>query len=237
MPGGASISFGGVVNATTSGGQSLSMNAGTGGTVTLTGFVGNTLLSSFTISNAATIVSSAVFTTGAISYTAATINLAHNITATSGSVTFNGAVTINSPSLFVITGTTIVQNGTLTTNITTNYITTAPNNAIQLGGSITSSNGYLNFYGPIVLTGDVTINVSSRIYFFEANHGGNSNAATTIDGDSYGTRALTLNSTGDRMYLYAAVGSHTPLKSFTYHLTIPRHLDYTFNDSLGPLFL
>jgi hypothetical protein len=93
-----------------------------------------------------------------------------------------------------------------------NYSASATSNAIQLYNNITlAGSAAFNAYGPVVLYHDVTITTAGYIHFNAAT---GSYSATTIDGDSSGTRALILNSSST-IILYQAVGSNQPLKSLT----------------------
>jgi filamentous hemagglutinin family protein len=91
-PAGASISF----STTLNGAQSLSVNAGTSGTITFTGAVGGiTALSSLNATGKIIAPVSSVKTTGSLNFSASTaITVSNNITTSGGGITLTGPITL-----------------------------------------------------------------------------------------------------------------------------------------------
>ncbi len=145
-----------------------------------------------------------------------TVNGGQNLllTAGTGNVTLNGAVGAVTPlTLLTASGNSIIQNSTVrTTGVTgdISYTGTAATNAIQLGGTITTSGGDVSMTGPVLLNANMSIDTTNA---FAA--GANitfSPSTTTIDG----ARTLSLlGGTGGTITMSGAIGSTTRLTSLT----------------------
>ncbi len=231
-PVGANISFSSTING--SGSRTLTLTGGTGGTVLMTGSVGNsTALNTLTVTGSTITQSSSVVTTGAISYTAPTaINLGGGLS-TSGTVGVTGPVlltgavaisgsnlsfssTINNGQTLSLTGT-----GTITMSGAVGGITPLTSLTVVNGTTVTQSStvrttGAISYTGTsIVLNGNLTgdaIGMSGAVTLSGdvVANGSTISFSNTING----AKNLTLTGSST-VGMTGAIGGVTPLASLT----------------------
>ena len=211
-PAGANIHF----LSTLDGGQNLTLNAGTGGTIALDGAVGGgTRLGTLTFSNSAGVTAGGNIRAAAITQTTG-----------SGTTDFKGTINTNTSAGVNITGAAVTFEQTVTT--TSNGVTTITNSGlltmtsmtlagafsqlgsggVSAGGTLTTSGDAITFTGPVTLTAGLALNTING-----AATGANIHFVSTIDG----TFALSLNAgTRGTIALDSAIGAGIALGTLTF---------------------
>lgn len=233
-PAGANISFSSTING--SGSRTLTLTGGTGGTVLMSGSIGNsTPLNTLTVTGSTITQSSSVVTTGAISYTAPTaINLGGGLS-TSAAITITGPVlltnsvaasgsnlsfssTINNGQTLSLTGTgTVTMTGAIggTTPLTS---LTIVNGTTVTQSSTVRTTGAISYTGTsIVLNGNLTASAGSISMTGPVSLTNNVIATGTAHSFSStinGANALTIAGSGT-VGMTGAIGGGTPLTSLT----------------------
>ncbi|MFA6501721.1 MAG: filamentous hemagglutinin N-terminal domain-containing protein, partial [Parachlamydiales bacterium] len=235
VPAGANINF--VSGASTiNGATSLTLKAGTGGIISLSGAVGGSVpLTNLSFASANLIqIGSNITITGAnplafpspvnmigtsiinsnnadVSFSS-TLNEANALTISAGSgiITFTGSIGAISPlTSLSTTAATVTQTSSAKTTGALSY---SGSSAINVNGNITTNGGSITMTGPVLITGAPV---------FDSTNGGTTPAganinfatlASTINGNT----SLTLNAgTGGTISLSGAIGGTTPLTSLT----------------------
>lgn len=211
-PAGAAIAFSSTINATAGGPEEdLSLNAGTGGTITHTGVIGGTTaLGIYQVVNASgitlgnlttntaidvTVVGTGTFgtlTSDGISLTGATLNMNGLLTAGAGAITIaGGAANVNAGATTTGSGSfTALNTGTLTlanTALTLDGTFVRSGGATTLGVNITTTNDNIAFTG-----GAASVTLSGAARTLTAGTGAISFGSTLAAGST----ALTLNANG-----------------------------------------
>ncbi len=219
------ISFGGTVDATSAGVQTLTLNAGTNGVITFTGAVGSTTrLGDILVSSAsagtgsvnigANITANSFTITNSVP-TVLAASIVVDTSTTSGAISFGGTINATTAGVQALTlnaGTngTIIFTGAVgaTTRLGSLLISSASagTGSVNIGANITASSFTISNVVPTVLTGSSIINTSAA--------SGAISFGSTIDGTVAGSQNLTLNAgTNGTITLTGAVGATTRLGS------------------------
>ncbi|MBU3624593.1 hypothetical protein ICN47_12715, partial [Polynucleobacter sp. AP-Latsch-80-C2] len=177
---GQNISFSSTIDGSLANSQSLTLNTGASGTVSVTGIVGGTSLKTLTITNSGGTTFSSAVTTGTSAV----------LTATTGAIAFNGALT--TPLLTVAAGAynlSLLGTGTsITSAVTFNNTGTL---TLGLGTSSQTFTGGFTATAPSTIYLAGTITGGDNISIGSSSHGISLNADTTIDTHS-ASKAITL---------------------------------------------
>ncbi len=216
-PAGGNVSFGSTLNAAVAGGQSLNINAGTGGDATFAGAVGTTRLGTLTITNARDFIASSTVSANAIRQVAGqrltrfdgvvTTSTASGVDLDGTGFTFNDDVTANSSGIVRITNSgllTIAEGAPITAD---GGVTQDGAGGISLGANVTTTGDAISFSGPVTLadtaTDLVTIDTTSG-----SAAGANVSFGSTLTGTGAGVQSLTVNAgTGGDATFTGAIGS------------------------------
>lgn len=214
---GNTISFGGTLSAAAAGAQSISLNAGTGGNISLVGNVGTTRLGELAITNANNVTASGTVAANSIRQAAGqgltTFNGAVTTTTTAGvdldgsSFAFNAPVNATGGGLFRVTnsGTLTISDGA--TVFAGGGVTQDGVGAVSLGANITTTGDAVSFAGPVTLLDTaadlVLIDTTS------ASPTGNSVLfSSTVTGTAAGAQSLSINAgTGGSVTFSGQVGA------------------------------
>jgi filamentous hemagglutinin family protein len=212
-PAGAGITFSSTIN----GAGNLTLNAGTGGTITFTGAVGGgTRIGALTITNANNVTANAI-TAASITESAgqgtttfngvldtngvAGISLNGNIFNVNANVTTtnNGAFTITHTGLFT------VPSG-VTFNVSGGYTDNGPG-PTSFGGNIVTNGHDIVFSAALVLPNSISLSTGTGV--------GNISFLSTVNGTVAGAQNLTLAVDGGNITFSGAVGGTTRLGILT----------------------
>ncbi len=210
-PAGASLSFSSTIN----GANPLTLNAGTGGSITFTGAVGGvTRIGALTITNATHVTANAI--------TAASIAQS----AGSGTTTFNGILNTNGASGISISTNIVNINANVTTtnlgvlSVTHSGLLTVPSGVIltldggfsdngpgatSFGGTIVTNGRDIVFSGALTLPNSISLSTGTGI--------GNIAFLNTVNGTVAGAQNLNLTADGGNITFSSAVGGTTRLGS------------------------
>jgi len=215
---GGSLTLGGAVNGTTANTQSLTLNAGSTGAVSVLGSVGQTTaLNTLTLTHSNGATFSSPVSTGTevvLSNTVAgqTIRFADNLSTPVLTTTANGyhlellGTTTNitgtsATTTFLNTGNLVLGNAAGDTLTFAGGLTASAPTAISAAGTLSTTNAAIVLgAAPVTLTGNTTVNAGT--------------GAITLGGTVDGAYSLALNSTGATT-LAAAVGDGAALTSLT----------------------
>lgn len=216
-PAGASITFSSTLNGASAGGQSLTLDAGTGGDILFTGGVGSgTRLGTLAITNARNVTATLAVQANAVQQVAGTglTTFSSTLTAIGGGIDLNGAAftfsnTVNSATggLFSVTNSGALTIGPSAAITATGGLTQDGAGSVALGANITTTGDAVSFAGPVTLTDTasdlVTIDTTSAVPA-----GGNVTFGSTLDAAVAGGQSITVNAgTGGDATFTGAVGT------------------------------
>lgn len=217
-PAGANITLSSTTNGTVAGGQSMTLNAGTGGDILFTGGVGAvTRLGTLAVTNARNVTATLAVQANAVQQVAGTglTTFSSTLTAIGGGIDLNGTAfsfsnTVNSATggLFSVTNSGAMTIGPAAAITATGGFTQDGAGAVSLGANITTTGDAVSFAGPVTLADTasdlVTIDTTSG-----PSLGGNNVAfGSTLDAAVAGGQSITINSgTGGDATFTGAVGT------------------------------
>lgn len=216
-PAGGNVAFGSTVNAAGAGGQSLTVNAGTGGDATFTGAVGTTRLGTLTVTNARDFIASSTVSANAIRQNAGqrltrfdglvTTTTASGIDLDGAAFTFNDDVTANSSGIVRVTNSGLLTVAEGAPVVADGGFTQDGAGAVSLGDNITTTGDAVSFSGAVTLADTasdlVTVNTTSG-----SAAGANITFGSSITGTTAGVQSLTVNAgTGGDATFTGAIGS------------------------------
>ncbi|MFH0801083.1 MAG: filamentous hemagglutinin N-terminal domain-containing protein [bacterium] len=168
LPTGAGITVTGTTDSAGAAGNSLTLNAGTGGNIALNGAVGNNnMLNVLTVtnSNSATFGSSLTSNTVVLTNTTAGHSITFSAAATIGTLTtathgynvvFNGGGTMTTDATFLNTGTVTLGNNAGDAITFTGGLDTTACGGTNIAGTVNTTNADMGF-GPVTLTADTVL--------------------------------------------------------------------------------
>ncbi|MBX3366323.1 MAG: filamentous hemagglutinin N-terminal domain-containing protein [Phycisphaeraceae bacterium] len=215
---GANVSFGSTLDAATVGGQSLTVNAGTGGDATFTGAVGTTRLGTLTVTNARDFIASSTVSANTIRQVAGqrltrfdgtvSTTAAGGVELDGAAFTFNDDVTTSGTGIFSITNSGLLTIAEGAPIVAGGVFTQDGAGAVSLGANITTTGDAVSFAGAVTLADTVSDLVTIDTTSGGNPAGANVSFASTLTGTGAGAQSLTVNAgTGGDATFTGAVGA------------------------------